>query len=375
MNFNYIITKFYKIKKHDGYDFDQPLYTIKFYEQIFDFEIDEILLKSIISIELDVLSNTIITGMPYRDTYDILNEYEGCITGRYMWDDNENLEFNPFFNNLIHELNKRGYKTNGQEFQYNFLSDIESENLRLFFKNIYRELVCVHFKDVHSILLNTDYLPSNRSSQIRINNMLNQNKAYYKLISDFQDDTKDKNTRRIDFIDKWLSEFELKIVIEDIAGVGYVVKNNYNKSNINLADEGYGYSQLLPIIMCVLNEKQKIIIIEEPETNLHPALQSKLADMFIEASKLFNIQFVIETHSEYIIRRLQYLTAKKEIKSVDTIIHYLFNPESEHAKQTGEQLRTIRIKEDGRLDKEFGTGFFDESTKLIESIWNARSLN
>ena len=118
-----------------------------------------------------------------------------------------------------------------------------------------------------------------------------------------------------------------------------------------------------------------IIIIEEPETNLHPALQSKLADMFVEASKLFSIQFIIETHSEYIIRRLQYLTAKKEIKSEDTIIHYLFNPESEHTKQTNEQLRTIRIKEDGRLDKEFGTGFFDESTKLIENIWNLSNQN
>lgn len=33
----------------------------------------------------------------------------------------------------------------------------------------------------------------------------------------------------------------------------------------------------------------------------------------------------------------------------------------------------IEIQQDGRLNKEFGTGFIDESTKIIFDIWNLPS--
>src|SRR5690606_34480040 len=82
------------------------------------------------------------------------------------------------------------------------------------------------------------------------------------------------------------------------------------EETVLLSDMGYGVSQLIPIILACypiygfdpyfqeVYINQKVIAVEEPETNLHPALQSKLADFFIEASKKFQIQFVIETHSE-----------------------------------------------------------------------------
>lgn len=167
----------------------------------------------------------------------------------------------------------------------------------------------------------------------------------------------------------------------------HFIKGN---NKISIADVGFGVAQIIPILFKVIciaeksyfenpveNFLSSILIIEEPEINLHPALQSKLADMFVDAARTFNIQFIIETHSEYLIRRLQYLTAKKEIKPEDTIIHYLFHPESEHTKKTGEQLRTIRIQEDGRLDKEFGTGFFDEADNLALNLYsyNKTQLN
>ena len=38
----------------------------------------------------------------------------------------------------------------------------------------------------------------------------------------------------------------------------------------------------------------KLVLLEEPETNLHPNFQSKLADLLLDASKRFNIQFIIE---------------------------------------------------------------------------------
>lgn len=205
--------------------------------------------------------------------------------------------------------------------------------------------------------------------------------------------------KKIVFLNKWVKEFGIgdSIEINNIKNVANEVLLVRGEQKIDIADVGYGFTQLLPMMLkcvhvahfkdanwCLVNgyktdeinpTNSRLIIIEEPETNLHPALQSKIADFIVDFSKHFDATVIIETHSEYLIRRLQFLTAKNEIKPEDTIIHYLFDPNSEHTKNTGEQLRTIRIKKDGRLDKEFGTGFFDESTKLMMSILTGEKLN
>lgn len=112
---------------------------------------------------------------------------------------------------------------------------------------------------------------------------------------------------------------------------------------------------------------KKFILIEEPEAFLHPDWQSKLADFFAYCIKKFNVQFFIETHSEYLIRRLQYLTAVKDedkkIKPEDTIIFYFNNLDDKVEKGT-EQVKEIKILEDGSLTDDFGPGFFDEATNL-----------
>lgn len=116
--------------------------------------------------------------------------------------------------------------------------------------------------------------------------------------------------------------------------------------------------------------RTSLLILEEPETNLHPKFQSLLADFLIEAANTFKIQFIIETHSEYLIRKLQYLTAKKMIKPDDSIIYYFYDPNN---IPTGEeQVRRIEIREDGSLSADFGTGFFDIADNIAISIFNLK---
>lgn len=181
------------------------------------------------------------------------------------------------------------------------------------------------------------------------------------------------------------------IPVEDL---GYLFRVTVDDKWINLASLGYGISQLLPIILSVvLNTEPKTYIIEEPESNLHPALQSKLADFFFEASVMKNLanykeleekleevngytklnRFIIETHSEYLIRKLQYLTAspKSELKSEDTVIYYFYNPK---AIPPGlDQIQKIEISKGGGLSHDFGTGFFDEADRISLSIWSLNS--
>lgn len=176
---------------------------------------------------------------------------------------------------------------------------------------------------------------------------------------------KDDYDGKYNFLKKWLvDEFKIVTQVENlefglIEGYGFSVNISRERSLYQL---GYGITQLLPIILQVAFLKNSVFIIEEPESNLHPALQSKLADFFIEASKTYNIQFIIETHSEYLIRKMQYLTAKKEIKPEDTQIYYFYPPNE--VPEGERQVYPINIQEDGSLTKNFGKGFFDEAGNL-----------
>ena len=84
--------------------------------------------------------------------------------------------------------------------------------------------------------------------------------------------------------------------------------------------------------------------------------------MFMEANELYNINFILETHSEYLIRKLQYLVASKKLETEKVIVYYLNNFNAKESLENESQVVEISINEDGSLDGDFGSGFFDEAT-------------
>jgi predicted ATPase len=78
----------------------------------------------------------------------------------------------------------------------------------------------------------------------------------------------------------------------------------------NLLDVGFGVSQVLPVVtLAHFAARGSTVILEEPEMHLHPLAQANLADMFVDAAGARGVQFLIETHSEHLFRRMQYLVA------------------------------------------------------------------
>jgi energy-coupling factor transporter ATP-binding protein EcfA2 len=177
------------------------------------------------------------------------------------------------------------------------------------------------------------------------------------------------------FLKKWLQEFEIAddYSIELIDGSGSQVFLIRDEEKINLVDLGYGVTQFLPVLLKIVycdNMGKRTIVIEEPETNLHPKFQSMLADLFVDAQKTFGISFIIETHSEYLIRKLQYLTARKELApQTGVVIHYIDNADrNKRAMPTDPQVRKITIEANGRLSSPFGSGFYDEADNLALAL-------
>jgi len=76
-------------------------------------------------------------------------------------------------------------------------------------------------------------------------------------------------------------------------------------TKISIVDVGYGISQILPIIIKSFSYVDQLILIEQPESQLHPKLQANLADIFALSNVFFGNSFIIETHSENLILRYQ----------------------------------------------------------------------
>ena len=171
------------------------------------------------------------------------------------------------------------------------------------------------------------------------------------------------------FLTRWLKEFDIgqSVLIEPIEQMAFKIIVLKGEHQVNLADLGYGAGQLLTVLLHIAAIIQRLenesttrdkrqtaaalAIIEEPEANLHPQLQSLLAQLFLETARDYPILFLLETHSEYLIRKLQFLVASGQHQPEEVILHYLDLPESRH----------IRILPDGKLSQPFGAGFFDEA--------------
>ncbi len=195
------------------------------------------------------------------------------------------------------------------------------------------------------------------------------------------------------FMNRWLGKerFNLgKVSVEGDEEGGVKIYLKKEKEYRLLADEGYGITQLVSLLLLIdnaikspdiknieneieipwykgkphkgyWNKPKQIICVEEPEIHLHPKYQSLLADMFVEAFQKYNIHFIIETHSEYLIRKLQVMVADKEnvLMPNDISLNYV-----EKDEEGISHNRQIKVLEDGRLNEPFGPGFFDEATDL-----------
>ena len=239
-------------------------------------------------------------------------------------------------------------------------------------------------------------------------------KRYYEGKRAFSNSS-DNNLYEIDsFMNKWVKRDDEKktgfglgdsvSIDRDKEGLGVVqvrLHHNPNDEGRLLADEGFGITYLVSIILkietAILHSKKPIknnwigmdvfgklinddnkleettVVLEEPESHLHPKFHSLLADMMVEAYKKYNIHFIVETHSEYLIRKLQVLVAGKDDNSESQVgkddISILYVDSLKDVTEKGEQqVRRIGIDEDGRLDSPFGTGFFDEADNLAMDL-------
>lgn len=144
------------------------------------------------------------------------------------------------------------------------------------------------------------------------------------------------------------------------------VKNYETGETENLADAGYGCSQILPILVAGHHiPKGSKFILEQPEIHLHPAAQAEIGTFLYQIAKERNLQLFIETHSEHLLLRLQYHVAAKHLSPDDINIFYVYSDQGQKFYER------ITLAEDGFFAQDWPKGFFPERLEETKKIARA----
>jgi hypothetical protein len=183
----------------------------------------------------------------------------------------------------------------------------------------------------------------------------------------------------VEKVSRWLNRMGVAEKLE-VRKVGrsnrYEVLLHREGVKANLRDVGIGVSQVLPVLtLAFFAPKGSTILLEEPEIHLHPLAQSVLAELFVEVSKERQVQFIVETHSEHLFRRMQTLMARGTASTDDCAMYFIEKGEK------GAEIRELKIDEFGRLtnwpDKFFGDALGEtrEQARLMFERQKAAALS
>lgn len=132
-----------------------------------------------------------------------------------------------------------------------------------------------------------------------------------------------------EYVAWWLKELGLihSFSVEQIASGSnlyqVLVRKASNSAEVLVTDVGFGVSQILPVLtICYYVPEGSTIIMEQPEIHLHPSVQAGLADVFIDAIKTRKVQIILESHSEYLLKRLQRRIAEQSLSSKDAALYF-----------------------------------------------------
>ncbi|MCK5508631.1 MAG: DUF3696 domain-containing protein [Desulfobacterales bacterium] len=181
----------------------------------------------------------------------------------------------------------------------------------------------------------------------------------------------DKDMDLIVQVAKWLEDIspEINIQVEALES-SYKINYSFNRGpqktptkNFKAINIGFGISYTLPIIVAALHApKDSIVIIENPESHIHPEGQSKLMELICKAAKA-GTQFIVETHSDHIINGLLVATKQGLIDLNDSRVYFFDRNLATHATES----TRLPILPGGRIKKP-PKGFFDRLDKDMKTL-------
>jgi predicted ATPase len=238
-------------------------------------------------------------------------------------------------------------------------------------------------RDIHQ---NDYYLPNKLSNRVNFISAFRQspqrtyfqkNKADLKLgregegfLEQIVDWEKRGNGKIKQFV-KVMQDFDLidNIKTKRLSGGRFEIYVKPINSSVfsDLSHVGSAVSQFLPVIVADLQlPDDSTLFLAEPEIHLHPSVQSKLGQYFVKQVNETEKNYVIETHSEYLLNRIRLAIVKGELKKEDFKIYFLENNSEDTV------VHDIDFKKNGAIknapDNFFRTYFLDTMDIALNSF-------
>ena len=213
-----------------------------------------------------------------------------------------------------------------------------------------------------------EYIYAHAADQVALYDSRDENDYVAKSIREFVNSQIGKNDEEWQFVREWMKLFEIgnDFQIESYFGEAYGLSIiDESKRQINLADKGKGSIQLTILLLRLATIIRKynigkdniIVLVEEPEQNIHPDLQVLLTDLFCDVYKRWGIRFIVETHSEYLVRHAQFIVAGKKYKHEQESIDR--NPFKVYYFRQDNVPYDMILEDTGLFKNSFGNGFFN----------------
>lgn len=216
-----------------------------------------------------------------------------------------------------------------------------------------------------------EYISAHAASQKVLFSIEDKNDYMASVIREFKQCRINKGDKEERFITRWMNELKVGLGydIEPISGEAYAIDIiNMQGETMPLADMGMGSIQIMLLLLklaTIIHEKRGdgcIVIVEEPEQNIHPQLQSKLTELFAEVNQEYKFRFVIETHSEYMIRKSQVQVSEMQFANQDEL-NKMCPVRTYYFPSEGEPYQMV-YRTDGNFENDFGSGFYDVAADL-----------
>ncbi len=177
----------------------------------------------------------------------------------------------------------------------------------------------------------------------------------------------------IDNLNAWMSEITpgTKVIAKLIpainkASLHYKFSNgNETTRNFRPENTGFGLTYVLPVVTAVLSARPgDLLLIENPESHLHPAGQALIAKLVAIAAQN-GVQIIIETHSDHFLNGIR-LSVKSGLINSDNVYTYFLSRDNDSSEHSA-QVEKVIIEPSGRINY-WPKGFFDEWENTLNAL-------
>lgn len=174
-------------------------------------------------------------------------------------------------------------------------------------------------------------------------------------------------------IEAWMSDITPGLKIKAVAqpqfnsaSLSYsFIQGNEPTEEFKPQNVGFGLSYVLPVVTSILSAScGDLLVIENPESHLHPAGQALMGRLCAIAAKN-GVQLFIESHSDHFLNGIRVAVKQKLVDSSDVKIFFL--QRDVHNRTHSSEVIYPNIDEQGRIDC-WPDGFFDQWDKELDQL-------